>query len=78
MGGPAGRFGKTAADRSTIRSYIRKRHLRHDRLTLVMVQGNFRFFVKRRADDFRPRNTIEGKGTATCRRGPARIIAWSL
>ena len=77
MGGPEDRRGKDAEKRSTIRAFVRKRHRRHDRLTLVMVQGNVHFFVRRRADDYHPRNLIEGKGAAICRHRPWRFIAWS-
>jgi hypothetical protein len=77
MGGPEDRRGKDAEKRSTIRAFVRKRHRRHDRLTLVMVQGNVHFFVRRRADDYHPRNVIEGKGAAICRHRPWRFIAWS-
>jgi len=78
MRGPQGRSGKAAENRTTIRSYVRKRHRRHDRLTLVTIQGNAHFFMKRRADDFRPRNAIEGKGAAICRYGSVRLIVWAL
>jgi hypothetical protein len=77
MGGPDGRRGKDAEKRSTIRAYVRKRHRRHDRWTLVMVQGNVHFFIRRRADDYHPRNVIEGKGAAICRHRPSRFIVWS-
>ena len=77
MGGPEDRRGKDAEKRSTIRAFVRKRHRRHDRMTLVMVQGNVHFFVRRRADDYHPRNLIEGKGAAICRHPPSRFIAWS-
>lgn len=77
MGGPQDRRGKDAEKRSTIRAYVRKRHRRHDRMTLVMVQGNARFLVRRRADDYHPRNVIEGKAAAICRRPPSRFIAWA-
>jgi hypothetical protein len=77
MGGPEDRRGKDAEKRSTIRAFVRKRHRRHDRMTLVMVQGNLRFLVRRRADDYHPRNLIQGKGAAICRHRPWRFIAWS-
>jgi hypothetical protein len=77
MGGPEDRRGKDAEKRSTIRAFVRKRHRRHDRMTLVMVQGNVHFYVRRRADDYHPRNLIEGKGAAICRHPPSRFIAWS-
>jgi hypothetical protein len=78
MGGPHGRAGKDAEKRSTIRAYVRKRHRRHDRLTLVKVEGNAHFFIRRRADDYHPRNVLEGKGAAICRRSPSRFIVWAL
>jgi hypothetical protein len=78
MRGPQGRIGKAAQNRTTIRSYVRKRHRRHDRLTLVTIQGNAHFFMRRRADDYHPRNAIEGKGAAICRHGSARLVVWAL
>jgi hypothetical protein len=77
MGGPEDRRGKDAEKRSTIRAFVRKRHRRHDRMTLVMVQGNAHFLVRRRADDYHPRNVIKGKAAAICRHPPSRFIAWS-
>jgi len=77
MGGPDGRRGKDAEKRSTIRAYVRKRHRHHDRWTLVKVQGNVGFFIRRRADDYHPRNVIHGKGMAICRHKPSRFIVWS-
>jgi len=78
MGGPQGRAGKAAENRTTIRSYVRKRHRHRDRLTLVTIEGNAHFFMRRRATDYRPRNAIEGKGAATCRHGTTRLIVWAL
>ena len=77
MGGPDGRAGKDAKKRSTIRAYVRKRHRRHDRLTLVKVEGNAHIFIRRRADDYHPRNVIEGKAAAICRHSPSRFIVWA-
>src|SRR2546423_231380 len=61
--GPDRRFGKEAEDRSTLRAYIRKRHRHRDHLTLmgfgsIDEQGHvdLSLLLKRRADDYRPRN----------------------
>jgi hypothetical protein len=77
MGGPDGRAGKDAEKRSTIRAYVRTRHRHHDRLTLVKVEGNAHIFIRRRADDYHPRNVIEGKGAAICRHSLSRFIVWA-
>ena len=79
------RLGRAAEDRSTLRTYLRRRHRRHDRITLVGFgdpngRGGVRLNldIKRRADDYRPKNVIQAKFQALCPPGRARIIVWSM
>src|SRR5207253_2948885 len=64
----SGRLGERADDRTTLRSYVRERHLHRERWTIVHSQGNGRgiaFSLIRRADDF-PMAHVLGKGAALC------------
>ena len=83
--GPDERIGKAAEDRSTLGAYIRNRHRRHDHLTLVRFgsvdeQGriDLTLLIRRRADDYRPRNLIPAKQDAVCTRRRAALIVWSM
>jgi hypothetical protein len=83
--GPDERLGKQAEDRSTLGDYVRRRHRRHDHLTLVGFgsindQGriDLTLMIRRRADDYRPRNVIPAKQDTICGRGRARLIVWSM
>jgi hypothetical protein len=83
--GPDGRAGKRAEDRSTIGAYIRRRHRRHDHLTLVGFgstddQGrlDLNLLLRRRADDYRPRNLIQAKQDTTCAGRRPALIVWSM
>ena len=83
--GPDERIGKRAADRSTLAAYIRRRHRHHDHLTLVRFgseneQGgiDLTLLLRRRADDYRPRNLIPAKQDSICASGRASLIVWSM
>jgi hypothetical protein len=83
--GPDERLGKRAEDRSTLGAYIRRRHRRHDDLTLVRFgsiddQGriDLTLLIRRRADDYRPRNLLSAKQDTICRGGRAWLIVWSM
>ena len=83
--GPDQRIGKPAEDRSTIGAYIRRRHRHHDHLTLVRFgskneQGgiDLTLLLRRRADDYRPRNLIPAKQDSICASGRASLIVWSM
>jgi hypothetical protein len=74
-----------AEDRSTIGAYIRRRHRHHDHLTLVRFgskneQGgiDLTLLLRRRADDYRPRNLIPAKQDSICASGRASLIVWSM
>jgi hypothetical protein len=83
--GPDGRAGKRAEDRSTVGAYIRRRHRRHDHLTLVRFgstddQGrlDLTLLIKRQADDYRPLNLIPAKQDTTCAGRRPSLIVWSM
>jgi hypothetical protein len=83
--GPDERIGKAAEDRSTLPAYIRRRHRHHDHLTLVRFgskdeQGgiDLTLLLRRRADDYRPRNLIRAKQDSICTGGRASLIVWSM
>ena len=83
--GPDSRAGKEAEDRSTLAAYIRKRHRHHDHLTLVGFgstddQGRLHLtlLLRRRADDYRPRNLIPAKQDTTCAGRRPALIVWSM
>jgi hypothetical protein len=83
--GPDARLGKKAENRATLGAYIRRRHRHHDHLTLVRFgstddQGriDLTLLIKRRADDYRPRNLLRAKQDAICRGGVAELIVWSM
>ena len=83
--GPDARFGKKAENRATIGAYIRRRHSHHDHLTLVRFgstddQGriDLTLLIKRRADDYRPRNLLRAKQDAICRGRVGELIVWSM
>jgi hypothetical protein len=83
--GPDSRIGKKAEDRSTLGAYIARRHRHHDHLTLVGFgsmddQGriNLTLLIRRRADDYHPRNLLRAKQDAICAGGRASLIVWSM
>jgi len=83
--GPDDRLGKKAENRATLGAYIRRRHRHHDHLTLVRFgstddQGriDLTLLIKRRADDYRPRNLLRAKQDAICRGGVGELIVWSM
>ena len=81
----AGRLQRTAEDRSTLRTYARRRHRLHDHITLVDFgttdeHGRIRLTLdlRRRADDYHPTNVIHAKQEAICPPARARLIVWSM
>jgi hypothetical protein len=83
--GPDARLGKRAEDRSTLGTYIRRRHRHHDHLALVGFgstddQGriDLTLLIRRRADDYRPRNLLRAKQDTICGGGRPRLIVWSM
>jgi hypothetical protein len=79
------RVGRQAENRSTLRAWAKARHRLHDRITLVRFGetddlGNIRLNLdlRRRADDYHPRNVIHGKYEAVCPPGRARIAVWAM
>jgi hypothetical protein len=81
----ANRLLRQAEDRSTLRAYALRRHRLHDHITLVNfgttdAQGRTRLNLdlRRRADDYHPRNVMHAKQEAVCPPGRARIIVWSM
>jgi hypothetical protein len=83
--GPDGRIGKEAENRATLAAYIRKRHRHHDHLSLVGfgavdAQGrlDLTLRIRRRADDYRPRNLIPAKQDESCSGPRPLLIVWSM
>jgi hypothetical protein len=84
--GPDGRAGKEAENRSTLAGYIRRRHRHHDHLALVQFgsvddqgQLDLTLLIRRRADDYRPRNLLRAKQDSTCASSHRPwLIVWSM
>ena len=85
-GKPGERYGAAAENRATLVSYFRRRHAKHERLTLLAWSGggnangyaHFAFQLVRDADDApRPLRLI-GKGAAICTTRSTTIAVWSM
>jgi len=83
---PARRLRAAAFDRASLRAYFRRRLARHERLRVARLEanyeqrrdiGNFHGTLVRSADDMKPA-TYRFKGAASCARGRARLIVWSM
>jgi hypothetical protein len=87
---PGRRLLPEARNRATLLAYFRRRHLRHDRLSLLSFRfnghesqrelGHFELGGRRRADDFRGGRwfRLSGTGALACSSAPVRIAALSL
>ena len=85
-GAPGARLRAASHNRRTLRAYLRRRVEQHERLRLQLLTaryeirrdlGNFHGTLVRSADDLQP-TSYGFKGAATCARGQARIIVWSM
>ena len=85
-GKPGARFGREAANRSTLIRYFAARHRRGERLRLIYMSrgGNsngyfdFVFHIHRQARDLRRPGVFEGKGAAICSHAGAQLAVWSV
>jgi hypothetical protein len=81
---PGKRVQGAAYDRSTLITYFRTRHKRHERLQLRSFQPhgrslgfvNFEYQLVRRADDMKTPRVYGGKGAVSCWAG--RLSVWSM
>jgi hypothetical protein len=91
-GPPGARLGAHAFDRRELRSYIGRRHARHDRLTMRWFRfngsdlrgaerfGHFEFTAVRDADDWPLAldHLRHGKGAIVCSLAKPALAVWSL